>query len=309
MKRLIEFHALPNIGTSRSEYKSVKEWISSNRFTNICEMSGGVFLSAYDFEEILSAISNDFLRFSCSCIESMELSGLERESSPATAWPLLKSYYSGFFGAHAVLNSVGLGEIFLNASSIQILMDFAELTDAQVPQISPGAFVYKVIDSDSDTGLLILQGVTGQGVHDGFWKRLCGHFSEMLDSYVQSGAPNSAEIVDEVDRIQNLVRNSHHRGMWLSNTRNEINYQHLYDCWLPNTRRSRSRELSFESVYDSSIAWRSLDGELAELERFLRVSRCFSSLCSEMVNYYVGAHGGNSPIARRWSRLKSLLKC
>lgn len=309
MKRLIQFHALPNIGNAQQGYTSVREWISDNRYSSISELDGGIFLEAYHFDELISAISYDFQRFACSSFESMELSRIERQLLPATSWPLLKSYYSGFFGAHAILNSVGLGEIYLNASLVQNLIDVADLTGVRIPQIASGSFTYKVIDAGPRTGLLVLQGVGGQGVHDGFWRRLCNHFSELLTSYVESGAPNSAELVREVDKIQNMVRDTSQRGIWLSNTRNEINYQHLYDCWLPNNRNSKSRSLSFEPIYDSSIAWNKLDGAGGELERFLQVTRCFSSLSSEMVDYYVSAHGGNSPVARRWSRLKFLLNC
>ncbi len=264
-------------------------------------------MEAYSFDELVSAISYDFQRFACSSYESMELSRMERASSPATSWPLLKSYYSGFFGAHAILNSVGLGELYLNAALVQNMVDFAALTKVPVPKIVSGSFTYKVVDAGPKTGLLILQGAGGQGVHDGFWRRLCNHLSDLLDAYVDHGGPNPGEILGEVDKIQTMVRDTSRRGVWLSNTRNEINYQHLYDCWLPNTRASKCRDLSFEPIYESSEALGKLDSVTGDLERFLLVSRCFSSLCSEIVEYYVNSHGGNSPVARRWSRLKLLL--
>ena len=285
----------------------MREWISKNRYSSISEMQGGLFLEAYDFDELTSSVSFDFERFACSSFESMELSKLEREVFPATSWPLLKSYYSGFFGAHAILNSVGLGDLYFGAPLVKSLQEFANLTQVQIPEIQPGSFTYRVIDTGQQKGLLILQGAGGQGVHDGFWKRLCEHFSNLLQAYVNTGAPNSQEIVGEVDKIQTMVRQTSKRGVWLSNTRNEINYQHLYGCWLPNTRKSGCRKLTFDPIYESSIAWNKLDNINDDLERFLVVSRCFSSLSSEMVEYYVGAHGGNSPVARRWKRLKTLL--
>jgi hypothetical protein len=307
VKRLIQFHAIPNIGSVRHRYISVREWISDSRYSSIDNIYGGIFLEAYHYAELLSAISYDFERFACSSFESMELSRIERVNSPATSWPLLKSYYSGFFGAHAVLNSVGLGEIYLNAPIVQKLIDFADLTGVQLQPIGPGSFTYKVIDTGPSIGLLILQSSAGQGVHDGFWRRLCDHFSDLLQVYVDSGAPNAGQLVGEVDRIQNMVRDTQSRGVWLSNTRNAINYQHLYDCWLPNTRTSICRQLSFDPTYASSAAWDKLDHASNELERFLLVSRCFSSLSFEMAEYYVSAHGGNSPVGRRWRRLKALL--
>lgn len=308
MKRLIEFFALGNVGQNTSTYSSVRGWISANRFSGIQISSRKtIFLEAYNIDELVDSLSFDFQRFSCSSFESMKLSNVERTVYPATAWPLIKSYYSGFFGAHAVLNSVGLGEVYLNQQIINQIHQYAQLTGITPPNLQPGSFSFRIIESGTNPGIEITQSPSSAGVHGGFWKRLCDHLSRLLTDYVNNGGPKPSEILSEVDKIQSMVRDTHRAGVWISNTRNEINYQHLYDCWLPNRKSAVPRKLKFLQFMSSEDALSSLNHNPADLERFVSVSQYFSSLSSEMANFYIQSHGGNSAIGRRWNRLQHLL--
>jgi hypothetical protein len=222
-------------------------WLSSGNFAP--EESGTpnvLRLSASSYSELLPYLSYDFERFALAGAQSFS-SCLSEETGdlPQTAWRLLKLYYGAFFSAHAVLRSQGFGEAYLQSAAAQRVNELVGLYNESHPILEAGATSFEIgfPEIGPQARIDFQKPAKGSGVHDAFWRAFCRSLSVAAERSVEAGMPDSDSFLAGVADISANIRFAGEgSGAWLSQVRNDINYQHEFDAWFPQTKSSVARD-------------------------------------------------------------------
>jgi hypothetical protein len=176
----------------------------------------------------------DVLRFALACLESAAFAKPERGRPRALGWPLIRMYYSGFFGGHAIMRAVGRGIVNVEGALATRLSQIANIYAVSL-SVTPGTYEIQVRQIDNLSANIVLRRVTSSaGVHVSFWRHFNNFLTDISTDIANSQDPDWPAVVGRVSEIQRvLTAAGSNAGSWLSQIRNEINYQHEYGVWYP----------------------------------------------------------------------------
>lgn len=177
----------------------------------------------------------DFQRFALSSFESLVSSRVDANRPKALGWPLLKAYYSAFFGAHALVRSAGQSVIRIEAKQASVLGDLASIAGLTL-SVQAGTYALQLVQNANLTLDVILEQLDESGgVHAVFWRTFCrDYLSRTIENETTSGAVDANEAIGKLTDLKAvLTARGANAGTWLSQIRNSINYQHEYGVWFP----------------------------------------------------------------------------
>lgn len=250
--------------------------------------------------------SFDYARFALSSLETMAHCAADVGRPRALGWPLLKAYYSGFFGAHALLRALGQGVIRLEPSQTNLLTAFGQIQDPSFFAKS-GTYHYRLRqNSDRSIGIVLSRLAETGGAHESFWRKFNAYLTEMSNEVALNNEPEASAIISRLAELQALLtRAGSFPGSWLSNVRNQINYQHLLGVWFPYSAAQRdvnyASEIGYQPVSTSRLDY---DYRKETIKAFGSGSLFIAALSFELANSLVGAGTRrNTRFARNWQRL------
>lgn len=107
---------LPRIGQRPPIAGGIKSWLQSANFIpETLSPNAVAAIRVEDFGGLVPYISYDYERFALSSIESLASASI-RTKLADLSWPLLKTYYAGFFAAHSIMRSRGAGVVNLSSN-------------------------------------------------------------------------------------------------------------------------------------------------------------------------------------------------
>lgn len=232
--------SLPHLVDQAPRAGGVREWFVSGSYTVEAEVRGLKFVNIH-IPDFLPFLLFDYSRFALSSYESIAASFKPYFDNRALAWPLLKQYYSAFFGAHALLRTQGRGIIRLGQLEISTLQPLARAVISSNYSLLNGNYDFRFRLDSSTTGSLIIHKRQHAATHEDFWLYFYKFLSEFSTETIQNGVPNGGLIVARIDELQKLLQGPENTGgKWLSAVRNDLNYRHQFGAWFPFNKIEKS---------------------------------------------------------------------
>lgn len=270
--------------------------------------SSSVELAQVNTQEFVQFVSRDFERFALASKESISVALVEKDQFNLAGWPLLKLYYSAFFGAHAIMRSQGCGVVMISGNQFRHLNAIAALSAAPAHQIGAGLYTYKTVSATAAAQPSVMLDPAGGrgGVHERFWLLFCDFLDETSAIAVANRAANATEFLAGASEIANAIKGDGSIGrVWLSTMRNDINYQHKYKTWFPVTRRDEPLQSLIHAglVTSKSIRF-DLSAAKKPLSTFVNIARYVACLSSEISDFVAARSTANGTFGQKWRRLE-----
>lgn len=264
-----------SLGTSLCDFKS---WIAQGKYkvASISQL-GDIDLDVTDHDALLESLGYDFSRFACASFESMEGIVGNNDFPKATAWAGIASYYSAFFGAHAILRYFGSSCSQIEPAQASLLTKYASIYNIST-RASSGFYI-----ADYSPSAKLLQLKKLNDTHKDTWQKFNEKLKELSSAILQVPGLSqetkevSAFLVNISDSISSSGRFS--SGNWLSSFRNDLNYKQEYEAWYPYKKSS----VKFNQIKGYLNDWSSdkFNPELGLLEKDDRLR--FFGTCSAIV--------------------------
>jgi hypothetical protein len=286
--------------------------VSGNYRPNTVGLPATTVFDEVAIAEFVPYANYDFERFSLAAKESSLVTLLEYSRYNLAGWPLLKLYYSSFFGAHAIMRSQGSGLVKLDRQHSQHLTKLLRAYDPSSGEVFPGMFYYVTKQSGLRAGQLslVIEPVSsGSGVHESFWRLFCRFLQDEAEKASKKNAADSNLFVAGAVELAEVILNGPHGGgAWLSSMRNEINYQHKHDCWFPLRKKSASLGALDGAIYADSSTIR-LDGskEKEAVWVFTNITKYIVNLSIEVANFVARRSTVGGAFGQKWRRLQEII--
>lgn len=266
-------------------------------------------LSRPGVDEFVRYTSHDFERFSLSSKETLTVARVEKERFNLVIWPLLKLYYSAFFGAHAIMRSQGRGLVYLGRQQVDHLNALLSIVAPQFEQLSVSAYAYEYGRSQStgERSINLRPIRNAKGAHETFWRLFCAFLRESADQATRERSANSNQFLLGANELVGAIRgNASQTSIWLSTIRNQINYQHKHDTWFPIRSRAESlRSLEFGADLNSSSVRFDISTEQSPLRSFANTARYIAFLSAEVSEHIAERSTVGGSFGQKWRRLNA----
>lgn len=254
------------------------------------DVGEGVIQLRYpEMKKVLNAIGYDCNKLSMAAFESMISAVPDSHSEKAISWLLIRTYYSAFFAANAILRFIGKPIIHLNSLHIKKIMSIAKLYGVECPETwRPGIYT---ADIDTKHKVIVLLNISGTstGQHDKYWKTFANEIKCIVNKALASNEfENYQNEILELDNFRKALQRpgTYSASNWLSAIRNEINYQQLRGVWFPYgeklviLRRITQLAKNWRNDPDTMIIPYCHDNEICE---FVSLCTFIVSLCHGFV--------------------------
>jgi hypothetical protein len=301
---------LPNLTADQPEAEGLRSWIESGSFyVGVGPTPDSFVLQDVSLAEFMPYVSYDYERFALASFESLLCCGKEAVSSKAIGWPFAKIYYSAFFGAHAIMRSLGQAVLRLEAAQAARM---SRLMSLYVPglQIGSGTYLARIIQRPAPDLLfdvLLAKISDSGGAHDQFWRSFYGFLAEFTNDVSVNNLPNATSIIGEVSEIQDLLSaNGFNAGTWLSAVRNQMTYQHKFGVWYPfqNSPSEAVKQIRRVKVRASSSIRRDYNPKKHPLQAFCNGCHLLAAVNIDLADA-LSNRGKNKRFSQLWTRLKA----
>nr|WP_158382215.1 hypothetical protein [Comamonas testosteroni] len=263
----------------------LKAWIASqNYFINSDISQDNFSLHSSASDEVRRALSNDFNRMACAAFESAAGIGKDNALPQSLAWASIRSYYSAFFAAHAIMRIYGWSCTQLETAHTRKIFESANIfgKTGGLTSLGDGLFFLKTDKMCNQVKFLRLK-----ESHKDTWATFL-----LLLQFIENSIPGSmalsqhkieaAKIISEIKSI--ITKNNSLKGNRLSVMRNSINYKLSHGVWFPYS----SRAVKNNFLNDISKKWlnngvESLNDSDEEVESFFIASMKILSLLKELL--------------------------
>jgi hypothetical protein len=304
---------VPKLGQEPSKDAGFRTWLEQGDYVpDRPTTKGTIVLKRVRLDEIVRFLSFDFERFSLSCRESYFVMGLEKNAHNLTSWPLLKSYYASFFGAHAILRGQGAGVSQLVYKQISRLNEIMQIHHSGVDELASGTYGIRIDENEAIAGEVnvSLQAIPrSSGVHEGFWIYFSDYLVSEAEKAVKSGAPDSTQFLIDTNNLFSAIRTGNKKSdSWLSNVRNEINYQHGHETWFPTKKSAESVKAMAAGVLPSlTTAHLNTSREKTPMLAFLNTTIYITSLSIAVGDFVAARSSAGGAFGQKWRRMGSIL--
>lgn len=228
--------------------------------------------------------ANEIVRFTSASLES--IAGIvENPLFPKSAgWDVVRLYYAAYYSAHSLMRL--FGHVCTRIDFVH-KHNFCEVAARYGLRGSIDAGVY--YGSIDKFGVVSLDLVKANGVHDAFWRAFVTFIDELkskLDSIADGGQISRSDVISaksDFDKIKIIFGSADN---WLSTIRNNANYSFQYGLWYPykdqvssnkNIRKIiRKFNSEYVRVYHSKILY-DVDGFLHCANVLVNFNACLLS--------------------------------
>jgi hypothetical protein len=300
----------PRLGQEPAVQYGLRAFFDMGKYRPHAPFNGKTFridhIPIVDFSPCLSF---DFERFALSCKESRRLALAERSLGNLVSWPLIKMYYSAFFGAHALLRSRGAGVAFLSKKDLKFLDSVFQAYFPNTQPIKGGNYLFQADLSGSAAGeiSMIFEATDASGgVHESFWFSFCDYFDAAATAAVTNSLADSSTFLAEVNALCSFLKDKGGGGIWVSMMRNSINYQHSHEVWIPVRKGSEAGGL-LSAIPVAPVSSVQNDRSKRPLRAFLDTCQYVSELSDVVGDYVAERSTKGGAFGQKWRRLNAQL--
>lgn len=278
----------------------VKGWVANQNYLVEAGMTPTSFtLATHDYDGLRAALANDCNRMSMAAIES--ICGVQADTlfPKSSAWATIRSYYAAFFAAHALLRVFGYSYSQLEPEHTRKIFEMAKMLNVQGEHNKIESGFYSIQIDKSFTRLVFEK---KKDSHKDMWRG----FLELIDkltSDIGSTAAISIHKIQAHDLLMAARRgvtkdSSRFMGNWLSELRNQVNYQHLHGAWFPYEGGVTSRHI----IDTATSCWRNSSGtfntasKIKDMELFFESISLILSLLREMLSICIERTGDKDSV-------------
>lgn len=265
----------------------VKGWVANQKYHVAPGMTSKCFiLTTQDSEGLRAALANDCNRMSMAAIES--ICGVQADLSfpNSSAWATIRSYYASFFAAHALLRVFGQSYSQLESEHTKKIFEMAQALNVHgdFNNIESGFYCIKI-----DKHFTELKFEKQKDSHKDMWRGFLALINQLIAQIDSTSAISfhkiyAMELLEEARR--GVTKNgSRSMGNWLSELRNQVNYQHLHGAWFPYEVGIADRRIveTVSSNWRKPAATFNAVNKQRELEIFFESTALLLSLLREML--------------------------
>lgn len=217
--------------------KGLTGWLADENYLVYKEIKAKQFiLNVSDPEPFLRSLAAEVNRTAVAACESIRNATRDVLLPKSTAWIVIKTYYSAFFAAHALLRMFGKGFITLDQIEVNSINKIGHLYGLSGESVSPGNFVFDFTGVTNEIHWHRVDSSSG-GVHEKFWSYFRARIEELSNDLLRLKTGIAADNQQVSLRLSALVENlcfdSCAKGTWLSVVRNRVNYRHHFGAWYP----------------------------------------------------------------------------
>lgn len=213
----------------------VKGWVANQNYLVAAGMTSTSFtLTTHDSDGLRAALANDCNRMSMAAIES--ISGIQADVMfpKSSAWATIRSYYAAFFAAHALLRVFGYSYSQLEYEHTKKIFEMAEALNVHGSNSKIESGFYSIQINKLFTTLIFEK---KNESHKDMWRG----FLELINKLIADIDTTTAISIHKIKAQDLLIETrrgvtkngSRSMGNWLSELRNQVNYQHLHGAWFP----------------------------------------------------------------------------
>lgn len=230
----------------------VKGWIANrNYFVDTNLLAGEFSLRASDSNELRRALANDLNRMTAAAFESAAGIASDPVLPRSLAWGSIRSYYSSFFAAHALMRLFGTACSQLDPEHVDAIYTSAQVFGRTGGLNSLSSGFYSV-EIDSSFSLVKFRKLKES--HKDTWSVFLLTLNAIEGNIPGAAALSAHKIAASAlisDLKDGLTRDNSNKGNWLSSTRNSINYRLTHEVWFPH----RSRAVRAEVLQVAARKW------------------------------------------------------
>lgn len=265
----------------------VKGWIANQKYLVMPGMTPASFtLTTKDCGGLRTALANDCNRMSIAAIES--ICGIQKDLlfPKSSAWATIRSYYASFFAAHALLRVFGFSYSQLESGHTNKILEMAKALNVHGSCIRIEGGLYSI---HIDKYFTTLKFEKQKDTHKDMWRGFLALIKHLIAEINTTTALSTHKIkaVDLLEEAQKCVtkNGSYAAGNWMSELRNQVNYQHSYGAWFPYNTRPVDRR----TIEAASSNWKkpsslfSSSSKQSELEIFFESASLLLSFLREMI--------------------------
>lgn len=204
-------------------------------------------------------------------------------------WTVIKTYYSAFFAAHALLRTFGISLTQFDSAQINNVLQIAAVYGAMNDQRLSNGFYVCIFDAKSGKLTCKHAGAQG-GSHEVLWKFFLNSMSGFSNQIlaIHGASANQQQAAAKINELcSSLKHNGKNAGSWLSYVRNLTNYKHELGVWFPYS----SRVKYYDDLPNLKNDWRHKPEDISiwnghgrDLQRFIGVSNLIIALLKATVD-------------------------
>jgi hypothetical protein len=273
-----------------------KEWLLGGAYSVAglnWSLSGnavvGFTLQIHNEHDFYLPLACEINRWSSACFESIEAIHEKPKRNHAIAWPLIQLYYSAFFGAHALCRTFGVICSQLEARHATAVAKQAALTIVKVAQPGNGFYAFSFNSSLNTVTARLLS-----DSHAGLWAEFNALLSRLstdaLSTVAQSNVKmDASKLFNEIHEM--LRQRGANSGNWLSQIRNQLNYQKSHGVWYPYDKSNPEISELLKSVkrWQKNKANFSRPRAPEEIPQFIEATTFIIWLCRRVVTELAGS--------------------
>lgn len=302
--------ALPAIVEVNSRDGGVRSWLELGAFQVSQTSTAERFVLAnINLQDFVAFQKYDFERFSLSSHETMAFCTRDSTRPKAIGWPLLKVYYAAFFGAHALMRSVGQAVIRVETNQAKRLTELAHIFGVSTAVLTAGNYLLRLRQaSTSDFEVELTKIADTGGAHDSFWRCFKKFLDQIAIESADQNLPDSADIIAQIsDLLSAITNHGTTDGTWLSIVRNQINYQHQYGVWFPFLNaKPELRKIATLGYQKTSTMRLDFDSKKEPIKSFWSAAIAIAALNFDVAEFLIAQSQSKSALfIRNWKRLTS----
>lgn len=230
----------------------MKGWIAKEDFyihtvTNDSDFT----LFIRDADHFKKSASYDAFRFTINSLQSISEIRPNPSYSKISSWCLIKAYYASFFAAHSYLRIFGTPFTRLESGHVSIINKHIKSTLQSPIRVKSGNYLLSY-----DNNYQYLRFTHKSDAHKDLWNAylvLCEKLSRDVLS-LKAKQSDKAELQSYFDDLVKLLtkNGSTQHGNWLSQFRNEVNYQSPDGLWFPFMKN----KIGFDDHLRNLKTWR-----------------------------------------------------
>jgi hypothetical protein len=215
-------------------------------------------------------------------------------------------YYAAFFAGHALVRVTGQSIVHLEKKQTDNLEMLVALAGGPSLKIHTGTYHLQLLqNADLSLDARLRPLADNGGAHATFWRAFGNYLDELSNLVVANADPDANQVVAKIAELQRVLANN---KLWLSQIRNQINYQHQYGVWFPFSAPQPS--VSFVA----GLNFRGLANARLDYDQSKQLVQAFGSAClfisrlSYDVSHVLATTGSaqKAPFGRNWKRLNQM---
>lgn len=266
------------------------EWVKKGTYQITTPLQPGEFVLDVPNGDLTfqRAIAFDLARMSMAAFESIGELQPHPVMPKSLGWSIIKTYYSAFFAAHALLRTFGISLTQFDAAPISNVLQIASAYGTTNGQKLSNGFYVCIFDAQTMKLTCKHAGAQG-GSHEVLWKYFTNAMLDFSNRILAThgASANQQQAAAKIGELcASLKHNGKNAGTWLSHIRNIINYKHELGVWFPYNSRIKY----YSDLPNLKNDWRQKPEDIAiwngkgqELQRFVDASNVILALLKATV--------------------------